>query len=121
MVDFFKIQNEQLRSLVIGSPAILSLNEAVQTQIIGKIAMASAEKQQSLINILEKEQTDLDASEKAKLVEVDAQIAELNDLMARLNDLEHQYTLAVSNYVEVKSQTDDQKVLGQLLEQLDKI
>lgn len=121
MVEFFKIQNDQLRYLVMGSPAVISLNETVQNELVDKIAASTAEKQQTLIKIFEKEKADLDAAEKSKLVDVDAQIAELNDLMSRLNNLEHQYSLAVSNYAEVKSQTDDQKVLGQLLEQLDKV
>lgn len=120
MVDFFKIQDDRLRSLTMGSPAIISLNEAVQTEIISKFSSATAEKQQALIAIFEKEQADLAATEKSKMVEVDSQIAAINELMARLNNIEHQYSLAVSNYAEVKSQTDDQKVLGQLLEQLDK-
>jgi len=121
MVDFFKIQDDHLRSLAMGSPAIISLNEAVQTELIAKLAAAQGEKQQALITIFEKEQADLAAAEKSKMVEVDAQIAALNELMARLNNIEHQYSLAVSNYAEVKSQTDDQKVLGPLLEQLDKV
>lgn len=121
MVDFFKIQDDRLRSLAMGSPAIISLNESVQTQLIEKLAAAQSEKQQALIVIFEKEQSDLAAAEKSKMVEVDSQIAAINDLMARLNNIERQYSLAVSNYAEVKSQTNDEKVLGQLLEQLDKI
>ena len=79
MVDFFKIQNDQLRALVMGSPAVISLNESVQNEVIGKIAAAQGEKQQALIGIFEKEKADLDTAEKAKLGEVDAQIGELND------------------------------------------
>lgn len=120
MVDFFKIQNDQLRVLVMGSPAVISLNESVQDQLIVKMAASSLEKQQNLITIFEKEKADMDAAEKSKLVDVDVQIAVLNDLMARLNKIERQYSLAVSNYSEVKSQTGEEKVLGQLLEQLDK-
>lgn len=120
MVDFFKIQNDQLRVLVMGSPAVISLNESVQDQLIVKMAASSLEKQQNLITIFEKEKVDMNAAEKSKLVDVDVQIAALNDLMARLNKIERQYSLAVSNYSEIKSQTGEEKVLGQLLEQLDK-
>lgn len=121
MVDFSKISNDRLRWLAIASPAIISLNESVQNELITKMAVASTEKQQILIDIFEKEKAELAESEKAKLVEVDSQLAQLNEMMDRLNNIERQYSLAVANYAEVKSQTDDQKVLGQLLEQLDKI
>lgn len=121
MVDFFKIQDDRLRSLAMGSPAIISLNESVQTQMVEKLAASQSEKQQALIAIFEKEQADLAAAEKSKMVEVDSQIAAINDLMARLNNLEHKYSLAVSNYAEVKDKTGEEKILGQLLEQLDKI
>lgn len=121
MVNFFKIQNDQLRFLVMGSPAVISLNESVQNELVEKIAVAQLEKQLDLISIFEKEKADLDAAEKSKLVEVDSQLAELNDLMSRLNKLDRQYTLAVSNYAEVKSQTGDQKVLVELLNELDKV
>lgn len=120
MVDFSKISNEQLRWLAMASPAIVSLNESVQTDLVEKIAGASPEKQHVLVNIFEKEKAELTDSEKTKLTEVDAQLAQLNDLMQRLSSLERKYSLAVANYAEVKSQTDDQKILGQLLEQLDK-
>lgn len=121
MVDFSDILNDQLRWLVMASPAVISLNESLQTDMVKKMAAASPEKQQVIIGILEKEKANLAESEKAKLVEVDAQLAQLNEMMDRLNHIERQYSLAVAGYAEVKSQTDDQKVLGQLLDQLDKI
>ncbi len=121
MVDFFKIKDDKLRTLAMGSPSIISLNETVQNEMIGKMALTQGKKLQSLINILEKEQSTLEVYEKSKLVEVDSQISAINDLMARLNNLDRQYSLAVSNYAEVKSQTDEEKVLGQLLEELDKV
>lgn len=104
--------------MMMASPAILSLDENAQNDLIVRIAPVSAEKQEALIAVFEKERADLDNVQKTKIADIDQDIAQINSLMQQLNELEHQYDAAVRGYAEVKSQANDQVVLSQLEQQL---
>lgn len=118
MLDFQKIENEKLRSLMMASPAIASLDEKAGKEMIARISLIAAEKQESMISVFEKERADLDNLEKNQVSTLDADISQINSLMAQLNDLEHQYDAVMREYSEGKSTAEDKKVLDQLMEQL---
>lgn len=119
MIDFSIIVDEQLRNLVMSSPAIAAMDDATKENTITRIADADSAGQAEIMRILQQEHADVDALDKQEYDELQGQINEMNDLMDQLGNLEKDYDRALRGYAETKNNEVEQKVQEELLKKLD--
>lgn len=119
MVDFSIITDEQLRNLVMSSPAIAAMDDETKDDTVTRIADADSAGQAEVMRILQQEHVDIDALDKKEYDELQSQINEMNDLMDQLGNLEKEYDRALRGYAETKNREEEQKVQDELLQKLD--
>lgn len=121
MLDFSKIKNESLRTLVMTSASILSQPEARAQQIIDSIANLPSDKEQEMMAALQEEQKTIQNSKLAQGVTPESEIEEVEKDSQKLSEIKHEYDTSVRKNREEKSQTEDAGTADNILESLQNI
>lgn len=121
MADFFKITDENMRTLAMASPTVAGFDEVKKQATIDKIAGASPESLARVKAIFEQEAHEMSQARDNEFAQVQNQIAKLNEAMVHIKEIEKSYNHSVLQFSEKKSRTEDDTRTEQLLAELDKL
>lgn len=118
MVDFSSIQNEQLRTLAMSSPAIATLGDVEKQEMIGKFTGADDEDQAFYISVFDQEQKDLAQLDAKWADDLQQAATQVDQVTKELHQVKSQYDASVRKMLEERSQAEDNKHSEEILLQL---
>ena len=121
MADFSSISNEALRTLVSGSPALATLDDAQLTEMITRFAVAGPEQQVAYVEIFQQEQAMRLDLERRQAQEISDASTKVDQAMSELQKAQREYDTATRQLAESQNLAQDEQHANDLLKQLESI
>mgnify|MGYP001566738315 FL=1 len=118
MVDFSSIQNEQLRTLAMSSPAIATLADAEKWEMIQRLASLPSDRQNLVVQLFVQEQEDRKVLDEQQAKELAQASLDVDKAVSDIKNAEKDYDAAIRKLLEAQSSQEDAQRSELLLQQL---
>jgi hypothetical protein len=95
MAYYYTIRNERLRMLVMASESIHSLGDEDVQRMVSQISNLNDDGEAAMISTLEDEQRQIAAAKRARGITPEMELAQINDNMAKVSAIKHDFEMAV--------------------------
>jgi hypothetical protein len=119
MAYYYTIQNERLRMLVMASESIHSLADADVQEMVAQISDLNDDGEAAMIATLEDEQRQIAAAKRARGITPEMELATINDNMAKVAKIKHDFEMAVLRENEREESEKSNAAAESLLKNID--
>jgi len=119
MPQYDPIRNERLRTLVMASESIHSLPEQDVQKMVAQISTLDESGQAALTATLEDEQRQIAAAKRARGITPEMELAQINDNMAKVSSIKHDFEMAVLKENEREESQKSEQAAEDLLKNID--